>query len=401
LARALGPKTLRISIHRDFPDRRPMAHVMGWLRQTQPMQQVAHAQAPTKERRREEDVRSVSSIRAPLQGQYLEEFLDPRCCYLGAGIILYMVLCIVPVWNALALLGDSYYRFWMGSRMPSQIIALCASVVFLFAATSLCFVRAGRPWLHTEQTLIIIANMFVMMLGLGLLLISLPLGQQATDTFNNLMHNCAFNKRTQRLREYSQVLHNIRRTPWCWGKFSVEDCPGYEAVPPYTDFLKDMENDLQCSGFCYQPIGSAAMLEEPMPSLTQADEKTTKKAIQRTGSARLRRRDRLLLSRSRAETKSGSRIRPHPGIPIAGTAQPPTLFSTANYQTSCNAMAARHLRDFAGDIATQLYYQGIYLLVLAIVAGMANAIGVFCRSGRDTKAVAKAKPKATAPARIR
>jgi len=382
-----------------------MAHVMGWLRPKQPMQQVTQEQERRREEeaknapfRREEEVKKTPSIRAAHKGPLLEEFLDPRATYLGVGILIFMALCIVPIWNALALLGDSNYRFFVGILEPCWIIALCVSVVALFMATSFVFVRARRPWPHTEQTMIIIANMFVMMLGLGLILVSLPISQQATDTFMNLMHNCAFSRQTQRLHEYSQVLHNIRSTPWCWGKYSVEDCPGYESSPPYTDFLKEMENTLQCSGFCYQPRGGLALIEEPILSLP--------KVKQRAGRSRLRHRDRLLLSRSLPQSgvppaMSGNHIPSYPRF-HTGAPTPPTLFSTANFGPSCEGMAARYMRDFAGSIGNQTYYQGIYLVVLAIVAGMANAIGTWCcRPRRDTKAAAKAKAKAKASTRVR
>ena len=41
---------------------------------------------------------------------------------------------------------------------------------------------------------------------------------------------------------------------------------------------------------------------------------------------------------------------------------PPTLFSDANYQASCEGMAARDMKNFSGDIGFQTFYQGIYLV---------------------------------------
>merc|ERR1719487_3098733 len=56
---------------------------------------------------------------------------------------------------------------------------------------------------------------------------------------------------------------------------------------------------------------------------------------------------------------------------------PPTLFSDANYKASCEGMAARDMRNFAGDIGFQTFYQGIYLVLIAIATGFLKLIG-FC-----------------------
>merc|ERR1719335_192902 len=85
------------------------------------------------------------------------------------------------------------------------------------------------------------------------MLISLPLGRQSVEMYNTLLYRCDYGDQTHKLYEYSQVLYNIRRMPGCANKHSVEDCDGYEPAPPYTTFLKDLENSFRCSGFCYQP----------------------------------------------------------------------------------------------------------------------------------------------------
>jgi hypothetical protein len=60
---------------------------------------------------------------------------------------------------------------------------------------------------------------------------------------------------------------------------------------------------------------------------------------------------------------------------------PPTLFSDANYQASCEGMAGRDMKNFAGDIGYQMFYQGIYLVLIAIATGFLKLAG-FC-SRRD------------------
>merc|ERR1719395_305481 len=162
------------------------------------------------------------------------------------------MLCVVPIWNAASLLHDDNYVFWSGRAVPLWLISLCVVIIVLYVITILSFFTYSRPSVRTEQTIMMIANIFITLLGLILMLISLPLSRQSIETYNNLMHRCDFSEQTHRMYEYSQVLHNIRAQPECAKKFSVEECAGYEDAPPYTSFMKTMEADFRCAGFCYK-----------------------------------------------------------------------------------------------------------------------------------------------------
>merc|ERR1719162_2496721 len=101
-------------------------------------------------------------------------------------------------------------------------MALSIMIIVLYVVTILAFFTYSRPSVRTEQTIMMIANIFITLLGLVLMLISLPLSRQSIETYNNLMHRCDYSEQTHRMYEYSQVLHNIRRTPECAKQFSVE-----------------------------------------------------------------------------------------------------------------------------------------------------------------------------------
>merc|ERR1719498_1918265 len=101
------------------------------------------------------------------------------------------------------------------------MIFLCVSIIFLYATTISIFFSHARPQVQTEQTIMMIANIFITLLGLMLMLVSLPLSRQSVETYNNLMHRCDYSEQTQRIYEYSQVLHNIRREPACMAEFTV------------------------------------------------------------------------------------------------------------------------------------------------------------------------------------
>merc|ERR1719258_666798 len=68
---------------------------------------------------------------------------------------------------------------------------------------------------------------------------------------------------------------------------------------------------------------------------------------------------------------------------------PPTLFSDANYKASCEGMAARDMRNFAGDIGFQTFYQGIYLVLIAIATGFLKLIGFCVRRDTDRELLRK------------
>merc|ERR550514_2637707 len=186
--------------------------------------------------------------------------------FIGTGILLLTMLCVIPIWNAASLLNDDNYLFWSGSSVPGWLITSCVLVVVVYIITIFAFFRFSKPSVRTEQTIMMIANIFITLLGLQLMLISLPLSRQAVETYNNLMHRCDYSEQTHRMYEYSQVLHNIRAQPDCAGKFSVEECEGYKDAPPYTTFLKTMETDFRCSGFCYKAPASAALAAAPGPA---------------------------------------------------------------------------------------------------------------------------------------
>merc|ERR1719478_977072 len=195
------------------------------------------------------------------------------------------MLCVVPIWNAASLLHDDNYVFWSGRAVPLWLISLCVVIILLYVITILSFFTYSRPSVRTEQTIMMIANIFITLLGLVLMLISLPLSRQSIETYNNLMHRCDYSEQTHRMYEYSQVLHNIRRDPECAKKFSVEECVGYQDAPPYTSFLKAMETDFRCSGFCYKPPATVAAAA-PAPAPPPAAAATAKSALQTRRSKR-------------------------------------------------------------------------------------------------------------------
>lgn len=258
-----------------------------------------------------------------------KESMTSKGVFIVAGVLLLAMLCVVPVWNAVALASDSNFVFWVGRGIPNFMIFSCIMLLVIYVITMVAYFGLAHEDRQNEQTIMLMANLFVTLLGLMLMLISLPLSQYSMGTAENLMHRCEISEQTHRIYEYSQVLHNIRAQPHCSGLRSVEECAGYQAAPPYTDFLKNMEAEFRCSGFCYRPLEAS--------SATSASE---------------------------------------------ASKYPPTLFSDANFQSTCEGMAARDMTNFAADVAMQTFYQGIYFVLIGIAMGFLKLVGLCVRKPR-------------------
>jgi len=277
------------------------------------------------------------------------KLVTPKSIFTSAGCFLLTLLAIVPLWNATTLLQNSNYVFWADRSIPYWIIVVCVGIVLLYAASIQLFFRNPHDQKQIEQTIMIVASIFITLFGFFLMVASIPLTQQAELTYTNLVHRCGSSEQTHRLYEYSQVLQNIRATPACAVKYSVEECAGYQESAPYTNFLRGMENNFRCAGFCYTA---------PAVGFKQATLLSSKQSVRQQS-----------LATDAAQTEK--RSLPSPNM------YPPTLFSDLNFKSSCDGMAARDMKNFAGDIGNQTFFQGIYLIFVAIVCGFLKILS-FC-----------------------
>jgi len=306
--------------------------------------------------------------------------LTPRLVFLATGTVLLGLVSSVPIMNAVMLIMDMNYVFWLGVSIPLWMIFLSLGVILAYAITIWILFRFPRQQADVEHTILIIANIFITVLGLVLIFISMPLSRQSTETYENLMNKCDSSPQTMRTYEYSQVLHNIRSLPDCYSKYSVEECSGYEDAHPYTGYLKAMERKFLCSGFCYRPpaIASAALAQLG----SNATELSASSASSgRSGKRRLLQNGRASLAvDDKAEEEE---VRQPRSVKLLKAGYAPTLFSDANYQASCDHMAATDMKLFAGDIAHQTFYQGLYMVVIAIAMGFLRLIGFCIRADAD------------------
>mmetsp|Transcript_52023 Transcript_52023/g.120900 ORF Transcript_52023/g.120900 Transcript_52023/m.120900 type:complete len:377 (+) Transcript_52023:84-1214(+) len=256
--------------------------------------------------------------------------------FLAMGLVLLAMLCFLPIWDSIEMLRNLNYAFWGQRGLPvTVIIVSCMLLIFFFFTTEAFFGR-WKNELHTTQSLVVMASLFITLLGLMLVLVSLPLSQKAIETHNDIVYQCSNSQATRKLRTYYMGLLQVRRNPDCLKEYSVEECPGYWEEKPYAGYLKALEGNFRCSGFCYQPAATSMLQANATNSLHR-------------GHGAL-----LVKSRGRdVEMK-----------------YPPTLFSQANFEASCDGAAARNLINFTRDTGYQMWYMGIVLIALSICMGL-------------------------------
>lgn len=346
---------------------------------------------------------------------------NSKVALLMAGSTLLALLCLTPVRNALILLDDFNYTFWAGSSTPVGVIFSCFSTVFLFMVVIFAFFRYINKTLRTEALIMLVAHIFILLLGFLLILGALPLVMQAEDAYTNMVkqEQCEHSEQTHRLFEHSQTLHAIRQQPGCIHRPSVEDCEGFVVSQPYTGFLKALENGFHCSGFCYKALPVVVQLDNQSLALDKGEQEaapnqTMPRHIEAAPNQTLLHHidhitkhpevysvplmqlaaDRHRLAQESfdpeqnisANTTAASRVKNmvapnYDRDSEVKQSYPPTLFSRANYETSCESQSARNMRNVAGDIGTYMFFQGLCLVAIVVVTFFLKLIGLCTRKG--------------------
>lgn len=300
-----------------------------------------------------------------------------RDVIVGVGALMLTLLCVIPVWNAIVLMVDENFTFWIGRSLPAWLVFIAVSIVALYMFTVTLFFKYGRPETQTEQTVMSIAGTFVSLLGLALVLNAIPLVLTTDQAYMNLRQFCDTSEMTSSLWAHSQVLQQLRALPECKEKFSVAECDGFVYSEPQTSFLQHMEEQFRCRGFCYRAPLSDAQAAAPAAANGTASLVAAGGATQaRSGPSLLLRMLGFLQSGGQgggthtrmAELQARSRADNDGAL---------CLFSDAEYTATCEGMMSRDLKLFAGDVAYQNFMMGVYLLLVAIAVGFLKIIG-FC-----------------------
>lgn len=214
---------------------------------------------------------------------------------------------------------------WFTDNAPGTVLASAIAAVALYVLSlNYFFARAKPEARNSSMSLFAIWSVFVLFMGASFMLLSVPISYEADKANSELMIQCETGPRTRDLYVTSQALQSLRQSEMCAKYVTIEDCPGYQPTV-YTRVLKSMEADFKCAGFCYNPA-LLTPLNGPQPAYTPGGADTFE--------------------------------------------YPPSLYSLANYQASCDGMAARSMQHFVGVIGTQIFHQGAICVIVAILMSM-------------------------------
>lgn len=342
-----------------------------------------------------------------------------RHVLLVLGTFILCLVILLPCWDAGRLLYDPVYVYFLGRSLPVWVIMFCVLMVFVFIIAMLSVISHTREEVRTTTTLMMVFGATLTTLGLGLLLLSVPIKERASAVYDDLLENCARGSHTKDLYNYHSVLLNMRRQAACSGLRSVEECDGFQDSQPYTGFLKNLELELKCSGFCYHSSTTGANSTEAAAALlqTSASRKPVAEALHRLaaknagtagasptsheGTQSRRKARTLFLLTTNASMSKVPYVEDDDDVAQeregrlsmlaakssafrnrlqAAEQYPPTLFTDANFQASCDGMAAHRLQAKAIDAAFLMYSQGVTLLCTAVALYFFQLMGK-CRMG--------------------
>jgi hypothetical protein len=329
------------------------------------------------------------------------------------GAMLLILVSITPVWDCVILLWSDTYVYFLGRSTPFWVISFCIGIVVVFLIAMMAMERLSRMAHLTDQTFMYLFTATITTLGLGLLCFSLPLQWNTKVAYTELMRDCNIGPRTEPLYNYYNALLKMRVEPDCINLESIEQCAGYEEHYPFTGFLKQMELGYMCSGFCYglgdKPLALgdnstlpltavlAQQASEVSPSAGNLIEANQKQTSTRGHSGRHpKRQDTQTMVLLSAE-QTLSRVAPlwetlpqgagdtgNNMIPTGWMrAYPPTLFTNANFKTTCEGAAARELRFTAVESGILMYLEGAALLVTSIIMGFLKILSMCKRPKQE------------------
>jgi hypothetical protein len=261
--------------------------------------------------------------------------LPPKELRFAASLVMTLMLLwkLLPVFPNFAGLGIVLIDFfnsislgWARTNLATTIMVSCIAVVLLYMLSLTHFFTYAKAEMRKDGGIrypFAIWAVHLLTLGVSYVIFGTSLSHEANVAFREIVPACETGERTHDLFITSQVLQSLRQTAGCIELSSVEKCGGFVATK-YSDVLKEMEVELRCAGFCYN-----ATSLEPLTFLPLAA--------------------------------------PEP--------YPPTLFSQANFEASCDGMAARSMMYIVSAAGQQINHQGITLTIAALTLGMLVLLG--------------------------
>eukprot|EP00397_Hematodinium_sp_SG-2012_P047596 GEMP01054199.1.p1 GENE.GEMP01054199.1~~GEMP01054199.1.p1 ORF type:complete len:259 (+),score=53.04 GEMP01054199.1:166-942(+) len=148
------------------------------------------------------------------------------CC---AGV--FMMLIIVPLFDAAQLVSDDHFVFWCGRGVPVAFIGVAGGLgPGVFCAVSYAIVRFGSRRTWNAKAAVLLTFAFLCTLGLVLILFGFALAGSVRDLEVHLLSNrCEFNEKSYELYASYRDLGKVKTKCEKVGKFGeagVDACSG-------------------------------------------------------------------------------------------------------------------------------------------------------------------------------
>jgi len=160
--------------------------------------------------------------------------------WLLIGCALLLLICVIPIWNAIALLQDPAFRHFCTTKVPLIFLLLLTMIAIAYIVSIILIFAKVQNTEILDDTLYILVPVVLTVLGALLLMTSVPLANDSYEVYTQIVHDCAHGSRTQDLFGHSAILQNVRNQPSCLMQSSVENCQGFD-FSDASHFLKSME----------------------------------------------------------------------------------------------------------------------------------------------------------------
>jgi len=269
------------------------------------------------------------------------------------GLSMLVVLAILPMWDCATLLGNINFNFWCDRDIPITLLVVSPLLVVLYFFTiEAVFVYLKPPATQALPNFVMVASMFATLVGISSILVALPMRNSAQQAHDDIRYRCD-SSQTRPLRNFYMTALRLRESPGCESLASIKQCEGWQDSP-FSLYLEKLERDYRCSGFCYHlPFARGGSLLQVNESTMHYD---APPEIDLLGMG-------LIARRASAKLSSLHDSPPQ-------RKYPPTLFSRANFQVSCDGAAARDLMNTGRDIAVQMWYSGMVMVAIATCMGL-------------------------------
>lgn len=309
--------------------------------------------------------RSSISAGQPQAGLFKRQYkLSTLACV--SGILCSLFIMSWPIANLATLIEHTVYGHFVGTGVAWGALWGIVGVTLLCALMMVMFHSNVTAVYRTEQSWMFMAHSLITLFGFTLLLLSIPIGNSAINPVADITGRCTTAEGTEDLFQYWAVLNNIRQKPSCMVEATVEDCEGYEANEDFTDFIKSVEAEYRCSGFCLEKAKTTERGETrteapaaPAPAgvAVEGEGRTTQATVAMTQHGR-----KLSFAQKSLQTT-------HENAPYKAP-KLQAIFTRSKYHIPCDGIMASDLRAVSQNVSGSMYFQGMGFLLLAVFSSL-------------------------------